>query len=191
MRIIAGSSKGRPLKAVPGINTRPTTDKVKEAIFSSLGISFSQKWALDLFAGTGGLGIEAISRGIEKAIFIDRDPKAVAVIKENLKAAGFAERAEVYRNDADRAIKALAKRGIPFDLVFLDPPYRLRDWDRWLSGLTHGKLLSPEGMVVCEHDAFYAFPDPPAPLSLWKDARYGDTHITFLRNGHPAEGEST
>src|SRR5690606_32139538 len=114
----------RPLKAVPGKNTRPTTDKVKEALFSMIGPYFSGGYALDLFAGTGALGIEALSRGIDKAIFIDADKGSTQVIRDNLQATGLVDRAEVFRNDAEKALKALARRRLRLHLVFLDPPYR-------------------------------------------------------------------
>lgn len=117
MRVVSGSAKGRPLKAVPGTGTRPTTDKVKEALFSMIGPYFDGGVALDLFAGSGGLGIEALSRGMDKAVFIDMESKSIDVIKENLRKTGLEGQAEVFRNDAGRALKVLAKRGALFDAV--------------------------------------------------------------------------
>ncbi|MGQ0513740.1 16S rRNA (guanine(966)-N(2))-methyltransferase RsmD, partial [Bacillus sp. D-CC] len=124
MRVVSGKCKGHPLKAVPGNTTRPTTDKVKESIFNMIGPYFDGGIALDLFGGSGGLGIEAISRGIDKAIFVDRDNKAIKVIHQNLESCRIQEQAEVYRNDAERAIKALIKREISFNLILIDPPYK-------------------------------------------------------------------
>src|SRR4051794_41215753 len=98
MRVVSGSSKGKTLKAVPGSTTRPTTDKVKEALFNMIGPYFDGGIGLDLFAGSGGLGIEGLSRGLEKVIFIDRDAKAIQVIHENIKSCHFEEKTEVYRN---------------------------------------------------------------------------------------------
>ncbi len=121
MRVVSGSAKGRPLKAVPGTGTRPTTDKVKEALFSMIGPYFEGGTALDLFAGSGGLGIEALSRGMDKAVFVDLEPKSIEVIRMNLTATKLENQAAIYRNDAGRALKALAKRSTTFDLVFLDP----------------------------------------------------------------------
>src|SRR5690606_36343537 len=117
MRVISGTAKGRALKAVPGKRTRPTTDKGKEALFSIIGPYFDGGIVLDLFAGTGGLGIEALSRGAEKAIFIDMDPASIAVIRANLQAAKLDERAEIYRNEANQAIKQFVKRGLAFDYI--------------------------------------------------------------------------
>lgn len=122
MRVIAGIHKSKALESLEGRNTRPTMDKVKEGIFNSLhevsGI------ALDLFAGSGALGIEALSRGMDKVIFVDQNFKAVKVIKSNLKQLDLLAQSEVYKNNADRALKALAKREIQFDYIFLDPPYK-------------------------------------------------------------------
>ena len=119
MRVIAGKHKSKALESLEGRNTRPTMDKVKEGIFNSLhevsGIG------LDLFAGSGALGIEALSRGMEKVIFVDQNFKAVKVIKANLNQLDLMTQAEVYKNNADRALKALAKRDIQFDVIFLDP----------------------------------------------------------------------
>ncbi|MBJ3791977.1 16S rRNA (guanine(966)-N(2))-methyltransferase RsmD, partial [Bacillus sp. OA1] len=114
MRVVSGKCKGHPLKAVPGNTTRPTTDKVKESIFNMIGPYFDGGIALDLFGGSGGLGIEALSRGIDKVIFVDRDSKAIKVIHQNLESCRVQEQAEVYRNDAERAVKALIKREIAF-----------------------------------------------------------------------------
>ncbi len=111
MRVVSGICKGKALKAVPGNTTRPTTDKVKEAMFNMIGPYFDGGIGLDLFAGSGGLGIEALSRGLDKMIFVDRDGKAIHTIRENIHSCGFDDQVEIYRNDAERAIKALIKEG--------------------------------------------------------------------------------
>jgi 16S rRNA (guanine966-N2)-methyltransferase len=184
MRVISGSARGRPLKAVPGTGTRPTTDKVKEALFSMIGPYFDGGTALDLFAGTGGLGIEALSRGTEKAVFVDADLKSVDVVRRNLEATGLAARAEVYRNDAFRALKALAKREAKFDLVFLDPPYRLKIVGELLSELQTLRLLAPGATVVVEHDAKDSHDAPVGRLVPRRRADYGDTAITLFDYKH-------
>ncbi|MCZ8520106.1 MULTISPECIES: 16S rRNA (guanine(966)-N(2))-methyltransferase RsmD [Paenibacillus] len=182
MRVISGSAKGRPLKAVPGMGTRPTTDKVKEAVFSMIGPYFDGGRVLDLFAGTGGLSIEALSRGMEAAVLTDTDKKAVETIHQNLKAAGFTDRAEVYRNDALRALRALSKREAQFDLVFLDPPYRLKLIPDLLQELQEGGLLAEGARVVIEHDAEDAFEGDTGTLEWMRRAEYGDTAITIFRH---------
>ena len=179
--MIAGSARGRRLKAVPGTGTRPTADRVKEAIFSMIGPYFSGETALDLFAGTGALGIEALSRGAGRAVFVDQDKRCVDIIVDNLRTVGFAERAEVYRNDAQRALKALAKRQRRFDLVFLDPPYRLRLIDTLLGVLEADGLLQPGARVVAEHSTDERTADRIGELAAVRRAVYGDTAVTIYR----------
>ncbi|WP_238996761.1 16S rRNA (guanine(966)-N(2))-methyltransferase RsmD [Paenibacillus pinistramenti] len=191
MRVISGSARGRALKAVPGMGTRPTTDKVKEAIFSMIGPYFEGGNVLDLFAGTGGLGIEALSRGMDKGVFIDMDVKAVETVKANLKQTGLSGQAEVYKNDAERALKALAKRGIQFDLVFLDPPYRLKHGDELIGRMDELALLSDEAVVVLEYESSYEYPERIPGFVFTKKAVYGETAVSIYRRGidaaEPAE----
>ncbi|GIQ68692.1 16S rRNA (guanine(966)-N(2))-methyltransferase RsmD [Xylanibacillus composti] len=179
MRIIAGSAKGRPLKAVPGSGTRPTTDKVKEALFSIIGPYFEGGRVLDLFAGTGGLGLEALSRGMDEAVFVDADHRSVSVIKENARHAGFAEQCEIYRNEASRAIRALAKRERQFDLIFLDPPYKMKDMHDWLTRMLELGLLAKGATAVIEHDAQTVYPEQLEDLHCIRQAIYGDIAITI------------
>lgn len=179
MRVVAGEAKGRPLKAVPGNGTRPTTDKVKEAIFSMIGPFFDGGVALDLFAGTGGLAIESLSRGAERAIFVDADAKSIEVVRANLKATGFEKQSEVYRNDAERALKVLAKRDTAFDLVFLDPPYRMKNGDELLLRMEESGLLQPGAVIVLEYESSYEYPEAFGSFSLRRKAVYGDTAVSI------------
>lgn len=181
MRVISGSAKGRPLKSVPGNGTRPTTDKVKEALFSMIGPYFDGGSALDLYAGTGGLGIEALSRGMEAAVFVDMEQKAIDTVRANLKAARLEAQAEVYRNDAGRALGALEKRGRAFDLVFLDPPYRMKHGDELMAALAAKQLLKPEAIVVLEHESGYAYPEDIAGFSRMKQSVYGEVTISIYQ----------
>ncbi|MFF2888024.1 16S rRNA (guanine(966)-N(2))-methyltransferase RsmD [Paenibacillus sp. NPDC057967] len=181
VRIIAGAAKGRALKAVPGMNTRPTTDKVKEAIFSMIGPYFDGGIALDLFAGTGGLGLEAWSRGAEKVIFVDKDKISVDIIRHNVRTAGAESDAEIYRNDADRALKALAKRDLSFTLVFLDPPYRMTEMNEVMGELAEKGMLEPDATIVVEHDATIAYPDDVPGFEQTRTAKYGDIAVTIYR----------
>ncbi|UVI32454.1 16S rRNA (guanine(966)-N(2))-methyltransferase RsmD [Paenibacillus spongiae] len=191
MRVIAGTAKGRALKPVPGMNTRPTTDKVKEAIFSMIGPYFDGGRALDLFAGTGGLGIEALSRGIGHAVFVDLERQSIEVIKRNVEAARVAERAEIYRNEAGRALKVLEKRGTAFSLVFLDPPYKMKDMDAFMQELAERGLLEAGGTVVIEHDAEHVYPVTAGAFEQTKHALYGDTAVSIYRYFPSEEGGST
>jgi 16S rRNA (guanine966-N2)-methyltransferase len=179
VRVIAGEAKGRTLKAVPGMNTRPTTDKVKEAIFSMIGPYFDGGMALDLFAGTGGLGIEAWSRGIERTVFIDREKISVDTIRLNVETAKMGSAAEIYRNDAERALKALAKRGQRFRLVFLDPPYKMVTMDSLMAQLAANEMLEQDAIIVVEHDAAHAYPEQLEQFDRIKHAKYGDTAVSI------------
>ncbi|PZE22500.1 16S rRNA (guanine(966)-N(2))-methyltransferase RsmD [Paenibacillus xerothermodurans] len=181
MRVISGTAKGRPLKAVPGTGTRPTTDKVKEAIFSMIGPYFDGGQVLDLFAGTGGLSIEALSRGMDRAVLTDVDKKSVETIRHNLQVTGFTEQAEIYRNDAARAIRALSKRQVRFDMVFLDPPYRLKVLQDLMLQLDEADMLTNTAIVVLEHDAEDVYSQPIGRLRWTRRAEYGDTAVTIYK----------
>ncbi len=181
MRVISGSAKGRPLKAVPGNGTRPTTDKVKEAMFSIIGPYFAGGQVLDLFAGTGGLGIEALSRGMEHGVFIDMEYKSIEVIKSNVQSAGLTQQAEIYRNEAGRALKVLQKRGTTFDLVFLDPPYRMKNGILLMQDMHERNLLQPDATVVLEFETGHPYP-PECPHFVGvRQAVYGETSIYVYR----------
>ncbi|MBO9130284.1 16S rRNA (guanine(966)-N(2))-methyltransferase RsmD [Bacillus sp. 165] len=181
MRVVSGKYKGHPLKAVPGMSTRPTTDKVKEAIFNMIGPYFEGGVALDLFGGSGGLGIEALSRGMDKVIFVDRDGKAIQTIKQNLGTCKLIEQAEVYRNDAERALKALLKRELSFDLILLDPPYKDQQIISLISVIdTHG-LLNESGVIMAEHDTAAELPKQIGRLMRIKYETYGITGISIYK----------
>lgn len=164
------------------MNTRPTTDKVKEAIFSMIGPYFAGGWVLDLYAGTGGLAIEALSRGMDKAVLIDQDRKAVETIRENIARAGLAERAEIYRNDAGKALSVMAKRGLIFDLVFLDPPYKLTNMDLVMLELQEKQMLADGAIIVVEHDAKHTYEPRIGALVCSRRSEYGDTAVSIYRH---------
>lgn len=179
MRIIAGTAKGIPLKAVPGLNTRPTTDKVKEAIFSMIGPWFDGGAALDLFAGTGGLGIEALSRGADLAVFVDADRQAAAVVRRNAEAARLSDQAEVYVNTAERAIRTLAKRGTAFRYVFLDPPYKMKHADELLEEMASRGLLEDGAVIVIEHESGHRYPEAFSGFKQRRLALYGECAVAI------------
>ncbi|MNN03466.1 Ribosomal RNA small subunit methyltransferase D [compost metagenome] len=179
MRVVSGSARGRNLKAVPGMGTRPTTDKVKEALFSMIGPYFDGGHVLDLFAGTGGLGIEALSRGMDLAVFVDLEYKSIEVVRANLKATGLDGKAEVYKNDAERAIKALSKREKKFDLVFLDPPYRMKHGDQLMETMDQLDLLSDGATIVLEYESSFAYPDAFGKFTEVRKAEYGETALSI------------
>jgi len=163
------------------MNTRPTTDKVKEAIFSMIGPYFDGGLALDLFAGTGGLGIEAWSRGAERTVFIDREKMSIDTIRHNTTAAGMGQAAEIYRNDAERAVKTLAKRGMKFRLVFLDPPYKMTTMDSMMELLAENGLLEEGAVVVVEHDAGHQYAERHGGFYQSRHAKYGDIAVSIYK----------
>ncbi|WP_141431302.1 16S rRNA (guanine(966)-N(2))-methyltransferase RsmD [Bacillus sp. 03113] len=183
MRVVSGTYKGLSLKGVPGTSTRPTTDKVKEAIFNMIGPFFDGGIGLDLFAGSGGLGIEALSRGVSKVIFVDRDMKAIQTIRENIKVCNLEDQVEIYRNDADRAIKAIIKRKLVFDYIFLDPPYKKQQLQKLLNTINDEKLLQLEGVIVCEHSSDVELPEKVGKLTRIKQEKYGIISISIYFHG--------
>lgn len=188
MRVVSGKCKGHPLKAVPGQSTRPTTDKVKESIFNMIGPYFDGGIGLDLFGGSGGLGIEGLSRGLDKVIFVDKDQKAIATIRNNLETCRLTAQAEVYRNDAERAIKALIKREQSFDLIFLDPPYHNDKLKALISILDLNDLLKRDGAIVVEHAVENELPEQLGNLTRKRYEMYGITAISIY---HYSESHSS
>ncbi len=181
MRIISGKCKGRKLKSVPGNTTRPTTDKIKERIFNIVGPYFTGGIGLDLFAGSGGLGLEALSRGLDQMIFVDRDKQSFQTIKFNITQCEMEDRSEVYRNDAERALKALVKRGIIFDYIFLDPPYKKKTFTNLLEMIEQGCLLTKLGTIICEHSSDIQLPDQLGKLKQIRSGHYGTSRLTFYQ----------
>jgi 16S rRNA (guanine966-N2)-methyltransferase len=181
MRVVSGNLKGRYLKAVPGNSTRPTTDKVKEAIFNMIGPYFSGGLGLDLFAGSGSLGIEALSRGLDKVIFVDMDRKAVQVINENVRELGLEGKSEIYRNEASRALKAIIKRELSFDYIFLDPPYKKQQLLKLIELISGHNLLKDEGAIVCEHGSDIQLPESIGGLLQTRHEEYGIIGISIYK----------
>lgn len=181
MRVIAGERKGMPLKAINGNTTRPTTDKVKESMFNILGPFFDGGLVLDLFAGSGGLGIEALSRGMDRAIFIEKDGKAHQNLKENIAKCRYEDVAEVYRNDATRALKALIKREVQADLIFLDPPYAKHSYYKMVEEIIVNHVVAKDGIIVCEHDNQLKLPEKMATFTKYREEKYGSTIMSFYR----------
>ncbi|KRN02817.1 N6-adenine-specific methylase [Levilactobacillus senmaizukei DSM 21775 = NBRC 103853] len=183
MRIVAGEYGGRRLKAVPGMATRPTTDKVKEALFNMIGPYFDGGRSLDLFAGSGGLSIEAVSRGIDEAVLIDRQYAAIKTIKDNVAVTKAPEKFEILKRDANRAIPELADRGDQFDLVFFDPPYAQQKIMAEMTRLHELGLLNTGARIICETDQQAQLPDEIPAFELVERRDYGITEITIYKLG--------
>jgi 16S rRNA (guanine(966)-N(2))-methyltransferase RsmD len=172
-RIVAGSARGRRLEVPPGQGTRPTSEKVRAAVFNMLGQFFDGGAVLDLYAGTGALALEALSRGCERAVCIEADRRAAEVLRRNVDGLGFTGRVEVRLG---RAADLAARLAPGFTLAFVDPPYQEGPED----GLAlAGPLLGPGGRAVAEHDARRSLPPRIGPLALVDSRRYGDTGISI------------
>lgn len=184
MRVITGLARGRRLAAPEGLDVRPTTDKVKEAVFSALQFQLEDAYVLDLFAGSGQMGIEALSRGAKRAIFVDSSPKAVRCINENLRVTKLGKFAEVVSRDSYDYIKLTART---FDIIILDPPYRHSHIDNILPFAA--LKLNSGGCIVCEYESDADEPAAPAGLVLRKTYRYGKINITIFCS--PCEEDST
>lgn len=179
MRIIGGDFKGRVLAPVKG-RTRPTAAKVREAIFDILGAAVLNTGVLDLFAGTGALGIEALSRGAAQAVFVEDQPAALRGLRRNLETLGLQDRSLVLPLPAAAALKKLAARPARFDLIFLDPPYG-EGAAASLASLAAAQLLRPQAWVVAEHSRRETLPEASFGLALLTLRRYGDTQVAFYR----------
>lgn len=149
MRVIAGKARSLPLKTLEGLNTRPTTDRIKETLFNILSPSIPGSRFLDLFAGSGGIGIEALSRGAEYAVLVDMSREAVKVIQENLLFTRLSDRARVIQKDAASAVRSLYREA-PFDLVYLDAPYGDGNLRRALEALSESPIITRSTMLIAE-----------------------------------------
>jgi 16S rRNA (guanine966-N2)-methyltransferase len=183
MRVIAGIARGRPLVAPRGTATRPITDRVKETLFGIIGERVIDASVLDLYAGSGAIGIEALSRGAVSCDFVEHDRRAVAAIRENLARAGVADVASVHALDVLRYLDG--STGGQFSLVFLDPPYEERAILAPLERLNG--CLAPGATVVVKHHWRTPVPEPPG-LVRWRERRFGETTLTFLAASDEADG---
>ena len=176
MRIVSGTARGRRLAAPRGDDTRPTSDKVRSAVFNVLGQYFDGGDVLDLYAGTGAMALEALSRGCARATCVESAPRAVEVIAANAAACGFADRVTVLRRRVEDALAGLPEGG--FDLAFVDPPYALGPGAA-LEGLA--RTLRPGGLAVVEHDRKSPPADRVGPLVLLDRRAFGGTGISIYR----------
>ena len=177
MRVISGEAKGRKLLPVPGQVTRPITDRVKESLFNILGRQVVNSLFLDLFAGTGSVGIEALSRGARRAVFIERNRQALKVIAENLKITGLADRAQVVSSDVFKFLRGEFEE--KFDLVYVAPPQYKGLWARTLLALDGRELLADEGLIIVQiHPKEFTSLDLKS-LQLADQRRYGSTLLCF------------
>jgi 16S rRNA (guanine966-N2)-methyltransferase len=180
LRIISGDLKGRKLQSVRGMATRPTSDRVREALFNILGAKPHGAQVLDLFAGTGALGIEALSRGASSAVFIDHSAHALSVVRKNLEHCNISASSHVIQWDIAGNLNCLKRLDHPFDLVFLDPPYHKQLVPIALTHLLTRQCLSERSMVVAEHEPGCSMEMAAAGWVLEQERRYGQTMLSFF-----------
>jgi 16S rRNA (guanine(966)-N(2))-methyltransferase RsmD len=179
LRIVSGSAKGRKLKGPKKSSIRPAAARVRKSLFEILS-PLEGKVVLDLFAGTGSMGMEALSKGSEEATFVDNDRHAISLLFENLKRSGFLTQSYVLKKPALQAIPWLSQKGKRYDLIFLDPPYNQGHVDACLKKLKEWPLLQVQGMIVCEHSP-QEKPTIFSGLVIADERKYGQTLVTMLK----------
>ena len=180
MRIIAGTARSLPLKTIEGLETRPTTDKIKETLFNMLQNDVPGCYFLDLFAGSGALALEALSRGAAEAVLADCDARAVRVERQNVEALGFSQRARVLQADWRETVRKLSAEGRSFQLVFLDPPYAMEDLTAVFEALRTGGLIDADSLVIVEHQAGHP-PQVGEGFLMVDQRKYGYAGIHMFR----------
>ena len=186
MRVIAGQYRSRALRSLRGADIRPTSDRLRETLFDVLTAGRPQALAgsvwLDLFAGTGAVGIEALSRGAHAVYFVESSARAAAVIRENLRALGIGEGFEIHEREVQRALRLLDSQAVAPDYVFLDPPYRRRQaYDETFGLLSQSRLLRPASVVIAEHDKKFDPGERFVALQRYRLLQQGDAALSFYR----------
>lgn len=181
MRVVAGQAKGRRLKAPPGQRVRPTPAKVKEALFSILAHQIIGARILDLFAGTGSIGIEALSRGAKRAAFVEQHPDSIQTLMDNLKECDFLSRSRIHRCNALNFLRKIRPSVELYDIVFVDPPYHTGILTKLLPLLSRGGMITRTGVMIIEHFHKIRLPDRIGELYRFRTNRYGDTGLSFYR----------
>lgn len=181
MRVIGGSAKGQRLHSLPGESTRPTLDRIKESIFNMIQLYVLDAKVLDLFAGSGALGIEALSRGAAECCFVDGQRDSIQVISDNLAKTKLTAGSSVLSMDYQRALTTFKGQGKTFDLIFLDPPYKKGLAGEALRLIEKEDLLSPRGLIIVEQDHRETLTTSEEQYLLWKEKKYGNTIIRILK----------
>ena len=179
MRVISGKYRGMNLSGPEGSDTRPTSDRVKEALFDILMWDVDGSRFLDLFAGTGGIGIEALSRNAEEVVFVDFDGSALKILKSNLAKIDEKEIYDILHNDAFRAVDTLSSRGKIFDIIFLDPPYAMEETLELIENIFDREIIANYGKMVVEHDKRKEMPENIRGLIKLKQKKYGNTMLSI------------
>ncbi len=185
MRIIAGERRGRPLMGPRRGGVRPTGAYLREAVFNVLAPRIAEARVLDLFAGTGAMGLEALSRGAVAATFVDRD---VSAVRANVARLGFRDRATILRGETLRALSRLAADGLRFDVIYADPPYGADLVGRTVAAVAGAGVLAPEGLLLIEHHHKAPGPERAGTLVRRRDLRHGETTVTIYAERHGEAG---
>jgi len=181
MRIIAGTLKGRTIAFPKAASIRPTQDRVREALFNVIAKKVRNSAVLDLYAGSGSLGIEAISRGAKSAVFVETNVQALRTIKANLKSLGVEDKAHVMKRDVFKAIDKLSNDGKRFDIIFMDPPYYQDLPKKTLLKLEQHAILCPNNIIIIEHSCKDVMPECAYNITLKLQKKYGDTSLSFYQ----------
>ncbi len=181
MRVISGKARGLKLNTPKNEDVRPTTDRVKESLFNIISSYIMDSKVLDLFAGTGSLGIECLSRGASKCVFVDLSKESLQIVKSNIKKARVEDNSVVINADYKEAVRKLNAQGEKFDMIFMDPPYYKDLFVDALTKIAEGKLLADEGIIVVEHDTKENLPENVLNLVQNRSKKYGNTTITFYK----------
>ncbi|RDY24864.1 16S rRNA (guanine(966)-N(2))-methyltransferase RsmD [Romboutsia maritimum] len=181
MRVISGRVRGLKLDTPKNEDVRPTTDRVKESLFNIINSYIMDSNILDLFAGTGSLGIECISRGAQKCVFVDVSKESISIIKSNIRKARAERESIVINSDFKDAINKLTIQNEKFDVIFMDPPYYKNMFVQALENIDKSNLLNEEGIIVVEHDSNDEFPENIGRLEKSRDKKYGNTTLTFYK----------
>ncbi len=179
MRVVAGEFRGRRLDRIEGMDIRPTSDKVKESLFNILGEAVIDSVFLDLFGGTGGVGIEALSRGAKHVVFIDTDIKSIKVLKGNLDHLNIKDNVEVFNTEYSTAISRLYRNKEEFDIIFIDPPYSIGLAQNALKEIDKYPILAQSGLIIVEHDSKDDMPSIQGKLYMYRSKQYGNTTLSF------------
>jgi 16S rRNA (guanine(966)-N(2))-methyltransferase RsmD len=184
LRVISGSAKGHGLKTIKGDATRPTSDKVKGAVYNIIAAHIDGSAVLDMFAGTGSMGIEALSRGASSAVFFDKSMQCCRIIKENLEHTKLTEKALVFNMDYASGINKMQLEGRKFDIIIMDPPYNKNFIQEALKLLTKNDIIVDDGIIIAEHSVLDKLPESCGKLKIIDTRKYGDTMITIYKDGN-------
>jgi 16S rRNA (guanine(966)-N(2))-methyltransferase RsmD len=180
LRVISGKARGTQLLAPEGTATRPTIDRIKETLFNIIAFDIPGCMFLDLFSGSGAIGIESLSRGAKRAVFVEKDKKALTCIHKNLEKTKLEQQAVIYSCEVEEALSRLKNKQQQYDIIFLDPPYAMPQVEKILQNIVTSQLMSAESYIILERST-NTIVSLPQNLVLWKEKTYKTTTLSFLR----------